>query len=584
MSVREYVGARYVPLFATPLQWSNTITYEPLTIVINNGNSYTSRQFVPVGIDIENESYWALTGNYNAQIEQYRQEVALLAESVSKKPVIFNTLSDVVGVSGGYVQTLGGSAVNDGGGCLYKVSQTVSDFTIETNNINLLPIFSNSINMKALNITLGDAIGKYSSLGKPFDLANGEYSLADVKESVPVALYNGTINVESTLNGSAVFSGGLSLQNVEINTSGNQEIEEMTGGIFINGGYLNILNCSGTLGGGMGVLVYKADSVTIEDCNFSNPFGYAFYLNSMAFLKIENVHVKANASTNRGWHLFDIRNDFTGDNVVKINNVYIDGYVGNIIHISNSYTNNWDYKEIVIENINVYALEGGNAIKIVNSETDLNISNSVLVSNTHTLTNYAIFAQYEPGYTGNAMLDCNVSNTTISGFYNVADIQSGGTMRLFNCIISGISSINIGSLEKSESPSMIIKDCVFNTNYIDIRGGSTPAYNELTIENNQFNLNNANIRFPLDTRKAKSLVMRNNNFVGTSAVNYVGLYADTVVFQNNMLDLSNITTNYYFTLNSTTAFWGGNVLNDNECVSSTTPTNLYYLKPVSAWG
>lgn len=75
MAVREYVGARYVPLFADPIEWSNTRTYEPLTIVEHQGNSYTSRQFVPLGIDISNESFWALTGNYNAQVEQYRQEV-----------------------------------------------------------------------------------------------------------------------------------------------------------------------------------------------------------------------------------------------------------------------------------------------------------------------------------------------------------------------------------------------------------------------------------------------------------------------------------------------------------------------------
>jgi hypothetical protein len=74
-TVREYVGARYVPLFADPIQWDNTKEYEPLTIVLYNGNSFTSRQFVPVGIDINNDDFWAETGNYNAQIEQYRQEV-----------------------------------------------------------------------------------------------------------------------------------------------------------------------------------------------------------------------------------------------------------------------------------------------------------------------------------------------------------------------------------------------------------------------------------------------------------------------------------------------------------------------------
>lgn len=75
MAVTQYVGARYVPLFADPLEWDKTKAYEPLTIVYHNGNSYTSRQYVPVGIDIVNTSYWALTGNYNAQIEQYRAEV-----------------------------------------------------------------------------------------------------------------------------------------------------------------------------------------------------------------------------------------------------------------------------------------------------------------------------------------------------------------------------------------------------------------------------------------------------------------------------------------------------------------------------
>ena len=76
MSVTQYIGARYVPLFADPMQWDSTKTYEPLTIVYNEGNSYTSRQYVPAGIQIDNEAYWALTGNYNAQIEQYRAEVA----------------------------------------------------------------------------------------------------------------------------------------------------------------------------------------------------------------------------------------------------------------------------------------------------------------------------------------------------------------------------------------------------------------------------------------------------------------------------------------------------------------------------
>lgn len=76
MSVREYIGARYVPVFADPIEWDATRTYEPLTVVLYQGNSYTSRQYVPANIPITNDVYWARTGNYNAQVEQYRAEVA----------------------------------------------------------------------------------------------------------------------------------------------------------------------------------------------------------------------------------------------------------------------------------------------------------------------------------------------------------------------------------------------------------------------------------------------------------------------------------------------------------------------------
>ena len=69
-----YVGMRYVPLFDG--DWNNTKDYEPLTVVSIEGNSYTSKTFVPAGVSpIGNPDYWAETGNYNAQIEAYRQEV-----------------------------------------------------------------------------------------------------------------------------------------------------------------------------------------------------------------------------------------------------------------------------------------------------------------------------------------------------------------------------------------------------------------------------------------------------------------------------------------------------------------------------
>ena len=81
--VRQYIGARYVPVFANPLEWSDTREYEPLTIVTYQGNSYTSMQYVPTSISIADTAYWALTGNFNAQVEAYRAEVRAFDDRIN---------------------------------------------------------------------------------------------------------------------------------------------------------------------------------------------------------------------------------------------------------------------------------------------------------------------------------------------------------------------------------------------------------------------------------------------------------------------------------------------------------------------
>lgn len=68
-----YVGHRYVPkIFG---EWDNATDYEGLSIVTYQGASYTSKKRVPIGIDILNEEYWVVTGNYDTQVENYRQDV-----------------------------------------------------------------------------------------------------------------------------------------------------------------------------------------------------------------------------------------------------------------------------------------------------------------------------------------------------------------------------------------------------------------------------------------------------------------------------------------------------------------------------
>lgn len=78
-----YVGHRYVPLIMD--EWDKSISYEGLSIVTYKGGSYTSKKRVPVGIDIKNTEYWAMTGNYDAQVEGYRKEVKDMEERVNNE-------------------------------------------------------------------------------------------------------------------------------------------------------------------------------------------------------------------------------------------------------------------------------------------------------------------------------------------------------------------------------------------------------------------------------------------------------------------------------------------------------------------
>lgn len=87
---RQYVGARYVPKCMG--EWNKALRYEALSVVTHLGNSFTSKIPVPANVDITNTDYWVNTGNYNAQVEAYRQETAHLKNDLNSE--IINRKND----------------------------------------------------------------------------------------------------------------------------------------------------------------------------------------------------------------------------------------------------------------------------------------------------------------------------------------------------------------------------------------------------------------------------------------------------------------------------------------------------------
>lgn len=90
-----YVGARYVPLIMG--EWDNKLNYEPLSIVLYEGNSYTSKQYVPAGVNITNDAYWVQTGNFNGQLYEVVNRLNMIEDELQKASV---RTADYYGIKG----------------------------------------------------------------------------------------------------------------------------------------------------------------------------------------------------------------------------------------------------------------------------------------------------------------------------------------------------------------------------------------------------------------------------------------------------------------------------------------------------
>lgn len=201
MTVREYIGARYVPLFMG--NWDVSKAYEPLSIVIYQGNSYTSRQAVPAGVQISNENYWALSGNYNAQVEAYRQEVARFNDRITINADNISSLKNytesvvnrnfiLLGDSfGGGIYPNGSSYEYDSNGWVTYCSQLLRSFgcTVYTNPTQI--ITGNS---------------GFTSTARFIDMINALYenSISKPEEITDIVVLAGTNDISSTAN--AIFS------------------------------------------------------------------------------------------------------------------------------------------------------------------------------------------------------------------------------------------------------------------------------------------------------------------------------------------------------------------------------------------
>ena len=96
-----YIGARYVPIFADPVEWDDEREYEPLTIVIHDGSCYTSKCYVPKGAQLPpypegQTKYWVKTSDYNYQFADLKKTVLELSRLVEQFQKDNKTFTDLI--------------------------------------------------------------------------------------------------------------------------------------------------------------------------------------------------------------------------------------------------------------------------------------------------------------------------------------------------------------------------------------------------------------------------------------------------------------------------------------------------------
>ena len=128
------VGPRTVIVMADPLEWDANTSYEYMTLVTNNGNSYISKKDVPAGTPLTNDEYWIKSSDWNAQLSNIEKNL----DNMVIVPKMFgDKSSDDTQIVNLAIAT--GLTV-DGRGETYNISSIESAEPIKFQNINFSAI------------------------------------------------------------------------------------------------------------------------------------------------------------------------------------------------------------------------------------------------------------------------------------------------------------------------------------------------------------------------------------------------------------------------------------------------------------
>ena len=444
--VRQYVGARYVPKFADPTAWTSGTSYEAMTIVTYNNSSYTSKMSVPatVGNPADNPDYWALTGNYNAQVEQYRQETETVSNNLTTE--ITNRENADTTLQGQITTeitnrenadtTLQGQITTVSNNLTTEITKVMHSIDMITNKVwNAIENGCDNTGETDCKEIIQNALD--SGLYHAFYFPSGKYYLSDyvTLRNLTSVKFHGD-GIGNTIfncggDGFRIFGGdNITIENFNIVGSGNVA----NSAISFRDDTPDTLNC-------------RIGFSTVKNINIRN-FGVGIDFNAPSgYNYFEKVKVSANLDGSVGWA---IGNTFANTGVIIPNYIYldkcqVDGHGNNNAESAISISCG---QMIFINLCDFCNIVNGSGIKIVNNnEHHDGIQYIYMINNSIYNVKYGLFVQSRTNkqikgidFSHNMVVCSNVDSSTAIAILKNDDAQPVTRVNIVANSITGWSA------------------------------------------------------------------------------------------------------------------------------------------------
>ena len=387
-------------------EWDNANEYDRLSVVLHEGNSYTSKNQVPVGIDILNEEFWVLTGNYNAQIENYRNDVINLDNKLS------NNMTDLD-------EQLNERFIN------------IKSLGAE-NNTDVTVIIEQAIEMATLN-------------SKGVYIPKGVFNITEMNVLDNVELYgSGTLKLIGNSDQPVKIQNNVIINGINfIGNKSTQDIKQIF--MKIEGTNVKILNCM--FKDFYDKIIYfdrNSDYGTVSRCTFTDN-GIVGNCNAISILS-SFTKVQDNIFLNHG-NGHSIRTGyFDGDTPFEVTNIII----------NNNFMSKLDHNAITLESGSKYISVLNNHIEdapqaIKAEKTNNNNTEFITVKNNY-MKNISLDTAFNLLGTDNCIVE---GNTLINsgGGLSVGDYGMMNNNKVINCV-NGLTARNHTNITNN-----IIQDC-----------------------------------------------------------------------------------------------------------------------------